>query len=216
MAAEYLPSGVNNNRMIENDFDFSTLVVDAPKDFLFTDGYVMFEYYPQFDLNFDQSFISLRPTEPNVTVSGLQITNCQVDIGGARLVTGWVQINNTAYKNSTHVPYFNNSHNNVVEGNVFNDNEPRHLVGTCISQSLHQTNAVSWVFNLSSSLLFAGIRGKVLYTFAADNVATTPPPQHWLARDGAQDGVVEVRSTVTATARVFLEVDQNEYRGGVM
>ena len=78
----YLPSGVNNNRMIGNFFDFSTLVVDDPKDFLFTDGYFLFEYYPQFhDLNFDQSFISLRPTKPNATVSGLQITNCQVDIG---------------------------------------------------------------------------------------------------------------------------------------
>jgi hypothetical protein len=212
----YLPSGVDNNRLIGNYFDFCTLVVDDPQDFLFTDAYFLFEFYAQFgDFNHDQSFISLRPTKPNVTVSGLRITNCQIDIGDSRLSVGWVQINNTAFKNATVAPYFNSSHNNVVEGNVFNANEPRQLVGTRISQSLHKNNATSWTFDLSRSLLFAGIQGKVLYSLAADDAASAPP-QHWLARNGMYDGVVEVRSVSPASARVHVEVDQSSYRGGVM
>lgn len=73
----YLPSGVNNNRMLGNYFDFTTLVIDDPKDFLFADGYFLFVYYPIFGQdNSDQSFISLRPTAPNLTVSGLQVSPC--------------------------------------------------------------------------------------------------------------------------------------------
>ena len=213
----YLPSGVDNNRFIGNYFDFTTLVVDDPLDFLFTDGYFLLEYYPIFgDLNFDQSFISLRPTEPNKTVSGLRITDCQVDIGGGAK-PGWVQINHTAFMTATKAPSFSGAHNSVVSGNVFNEAAPRNgTVGTRVAQSLFQTNATSWVFNLTSSLLFTGIRGSVIYSFAAAGAATAPPPQHWLAQDGAHDGVVEVRSVSPATARVYIQVDQSDYAGGVV
>lgn len=44
------------------------------QDFMFTDGFFLFEFYPVFgEDNYDQSFISLRPTKPNTTVSGLQV-----------------------------------------------------------------------------------------------------------------------------------------------
>lgn len=48
----------------------------------------------------------------------LQITNCQIEIAGAG-TPDWVQINTTAFQSSTITPYFNHSHNVVVQGNVF-------------------------------------------------------------------------------------------------
>ena len=95
------------------------------------------------------------------------------------------------------------------------------LVGTRVSQSLHQTQATRWAFNLSSSLLFTpGLVGSLQYTFAPDAdgseaEALEPPPSHWLAADGRRNGVVVVRSASPVSATVYVTVDQSSYPGGV-
>jgi hypothetical protein len=38
----YVPTGAGNNRMIGCYLDYSTLVLDDPQHFLFTDGYFLF------------------------------------------------------------------------------------------------------------------------------------------------------------------------------
>ena len=94
------------------------------------------------------------------------------------------------------------------------------LVGTRVSQSLHQAQATRWAFNLSASLLFDGLIGSVQYTFAPDAAgseaeASAPPPAHWLAADGQRNGVVVVRSASPVSATVYVSVDQSSYPAGV-
>ena len=154
----------------------------------------------------------MRLTKPGIGVHGLHITDNQVDASSGN----WISVDGSGGSLNSSASA---THSNVVAGNAVSGSM-HSLVGTRISQSLHQTQATRWAFNLSSSLLFPGIVGSVQVSFAPDAAgseveASAPSPAHWLAADGRADGVVVVRTAVPASARVFVTVDQSSYPAGV-
>jgi hypothetical protein len=211
-------SGASNNRMLGCYMDFSTLVVDDPKNFMYADGYFLLGAGW---LNTEQSFISLRPSVAEKGINGLRITGNQIEVSGAK--PHWLTINHTALaKTGMALPSFSHnaskSYDNIVTGNVVAlAGTVTSMVGTHVTQSLTQASATEWRFNLSTSLLFGSIQGNVQFSFAPEATSSThPPPATWLASDGREDGLVVVRSAAPASGRVYIDVEQSAFVGGVM
>jgi hypothetical protein len=142
----------------------------------------------------------------------------QIDVSGAE--PHWITVNHTALaKTGAAPPSFsrNASHtyDNIATGNVAIAGSVSSMVGTHVKQSQAQTSATEWRFDLSSSLLFDGIQGNVQFSFAPAPSATAPPVT-WLASDGREDGVVVVRSAAPVSGRVYIDVEQSAFVGGVL
>ena len=107
-----------------------------------------------------------RPSKPSTPVSGLWITNNEIEVGCApgggigSCQPHWITINTTGLgftRSGTPAPSFDMeaSSNVVVQGNTLSDRSSagslRSLVGTKIATSLWQKQSTHWIFNLSAS-----------------------------------------------------------------
>lgn len=169
-------------------------------------------------------FITLRLSRPDGQITDLTITSNQIEADVPPTVPVWVAVTGTAtVRNSSSdsdstapIGQTARVRNTVIDRNTLwgidtTDGDTQWTStppATRVKRSLWLANATSWRFDLSSSLVFAAVRGSVTYNFVADGGAAPPPV--WMASDGRADAVLEVRAARPVSGRVYIVVDQSD------